>query len=92
MKEYTQWTNVGYLSYDNNPEGPGEEQPSNPVEEETDVPNVVIKKLQSTPGQHDGKPVDVLLHVPAGAEVTYHVTVTNDPKRPESTQAATVSW
>ena len=89
VKEYTQWTNVGYLSYDNNPEGPGEEQPSNPVEEETDVPNVVIKKLQSTPGQHDGKPVDVLLHVPAGAEVTYHVTVTNDPKRPESTQAAT---
>ena len=89
VKEYTQWTNVGYLSYDNNPEGPGEEQPSNPVEEETDVPNVVIKKLQSTPDQHDGKPVDVLLHVPAGAEVTYHVTVTNDPKRPESTQAAT---
>ena len=89
VREYTRWTNVGYLSYDNNPEGPGEEQPSNPVEEETDVPNVVIKKLQSTPDQHDGKPVDVLLHVPAGAEVTYHVTVTNDPKRPESTQAAT---
>lgn len=87
VKEYTQWKNIGTVSYNNNPDNPTDperpkhEEPSNPVEEETDVPHVVIEKLQGTPTYKDGELTVETLDVPAYAEVTYQIKVTNDSKK-----------
>jgi len=73
---YTKWINEGKTKYENNPEGPDSETPSNPVEIETDAPALSIVKTQQ---KNDEAPATPIL-VDAGDTITYSLTVSNNGK------------
>lgn len=78
VKEATNWTNTGYVHYDD-PNNPDNKTPSNDVEIETDVPDLTIEKLQQI---NEGEFVkgDDPIRVSAKDIVTYKLIVANPSK------------
>lgn len=83
VNQYTKWTNIGSVSFTNNPENPSDpdeppiEIPSNEVEiQETPpgLPKIIIEKEQSRNG---GERTKSLLGVEEKDIITYYLTVTN---------------
>lgn len=84
VTSYQKWTNVASLTYENNPDNPEDpkepkkEVPSDPVDSETNVPEVIIKKSQDK--NHSGKFQETILDVEANDTITYKLTLTNTGK------------
>lgn len=84
VTSYQKWANVASLTYENNPDNPEDpkepkkEVPSDPVDSETNVPEVIIKKSQDK--NHSGKFQETILDVEANDTITYKLTLTNTGK------------
>ena len=86
VEEYTEWTNIAYASFENDPENPIEPDPNDPHHKDRKrrpSNEVVIDegapalKIEKTQAVNDGEQTKEKQTVKGGDEVTYYIKVTN---------------